>query len=112
MGNAIATLGMQGMTVLVIVLSVVIIIMGVVIIALSMQINKMIKDSVQQERNYQRKADVIRESLDDCKAQMRELERQKQAAEEDAKNYKAQRDFLMSSKKGTTQKPEEDAKVE
>lgn len=114
MGNAIATLGMQGMTVLVIILSVALIILGVVIILLSLQINKMVKESEETERKYQRKVDVVKESLDDCKAQMREVQLQKEEAEENAKNYKAQRDFLMNSKKSQeeTQRSDEEAEAE
>lgn len=107
MEKMLTSLGIHGLSALVVVLAVVIVILAVVIICLSMQINKMIGENEKLERKYERRVSVVRESLDDCKAQNRELQRQKEEAEENARNYKAQRDFALSSKREKDDTPAE-----
>ncbi len=99
MEKMLAFLSIQGLIALTVTLIIVIAILALVIIILSLKINKMIKEAENLEKKYERKVSIIKESLDDCKAQMRKLEQQKEEAEEAAKNYKAQRDFTIKFKK-------------
>lgn len=99
METMVSVIEFQGMKNLAIILAVVAIILGIVALMLNFQISKMLKEMAQMESDHQAQLQTVRGKLEDCEDENRELQRQKEEAEENAKNYKEQRDFLINSKK-------------
>lgn len=105
MAEMVSIIQLEGIKIFAIILCVIVLILGAVCIMLNFQIGKMLNDSEIDKKKHDSEIRKVREELEDCKLEKRELERQKEEAEQAAQNYKEQRDFLMDSKKS-----EEDSK--
>lgn len=96
MNELFVTMGTSGLKSMVIILGILVLILIIVVFCLNKQIGKMIDEHKKEISKKDRKYE---EMVDEKDSAIRELLAQKRELEENCKNYKAQRDFLMEGKK-------------
>lgn len=83
---------------LVIILLAIIGVLCVVLLLLNCQINKMLREADKKENEHNAEKRKLKEEIEDCQAEKRELERSLAEMGERAKNAEEQRDFLKNGK--------------